>query len=71
MDSKLLEVLRCPVSNQSLALADAQALEAVNKSQPEEAKPWEACVVTKDGARAYEIKMQSPILLASRSLRLK
>lgn len=79
MDKKLLAILCCPVSHQSLSLAKADLLKRLNASitagdvrnrdggVPE---AFQEALVTDDGKRAYPVKDGIPVLLEGESISL-
>lgn len=78
MDRKLLDILVCPSTRQSLRLLDDAALAAVNRAisagsvkradgsaQPD---PLQAALVTHDGRTVYRIDDGIPVLLADEAI---
>ncbi|GAB2621640.1 Trm112 family protein [Novilysobacter erysipheiresistens] len=78
MDRKLLDLLVCPASRQSLALLDSRGLQALNQAiaaggvvrddgsaQPE---PLREALVTRDRKRVYRIDDGIPVLLAEEAI---
>lgn len=77
LDPRLLEILRCPVTGQSLSLASRRQLESINQALSAEAAPAnitpqaiESALMVADGSRAYRIDDGIPVLLASESISL-
>jgi uncharacterized protein YbaR (Trm112 family) len=80
IDKELLQILACPQTHQSLAMADAALLERVNASiasgkqrnvggKPVEGKLSEA-LVREDGKVVYPIRDGIPVLLVDEGLPL-
>ncbi len=77
LDTRLLEILRCPVTGQPLALASRAQLEdirratvnlAVANQAPRE--PFDAALIVADGSRAYPIQNGIPVMLVSEAILL-
>ena len=78
MDRKLLDILVCPVTRQSLALADAATLAALNAAIAEgralrtngstQTEAIRAALLTHDGKRAYRVDDGIPVLLAEEAI---
>lgn len=78
MDRRLLDILCCPATRQSLKALSAVQLDAINRriSSPglsrsdgePEAAPWREGLVTEDGRLAYRIEDGIPVLLADESV---
>ncbi len=78
---KLIEILRCPVSQQELRLLSKAQLERINAEVSKGtllyedgtavAERIEAALVTASGDRAYQIDASIPIMLAGQSIPLK
>lgn len=78
MDRKLLDLLVCPVSRQSLALLDSSGLQALNQAIAAgglarddgsiQAEPLREALVTRDRKRVYRIDDGIPVLLAEEAI---
>lgn len=78
MDRKLLDILVCPVTRQSLALADAATVAALNAAIAEgralrtdgsmQTESVHAALLTHDGKRAYRVDDGIPVLLAEEAI---
>ena len=78
MDRKLLDILVCPVTRQSLVLADAPTLAALNRTIAEgraqrgdgsmQTEALHAALLTHDGKRAYRVDDGIPVLLAEEAI---
>ncbi len=78
VDSKLLEILRCPVTKQPLSIVDAEKLAHINEqvsaglvqyadgSKVE--KRLEEALITENGSFAYRIDEDIPIMLQNLSI---
>ena len=74
MDRKLLDILVCPVTRQSLAMLDAAGLEALNRAiaagtvkrsdEAVQADTLREALVTRDRKTVYRIDDGIPVLLA-------
>lgn len=67
MDTRLLEILRCPLTQRPLRLLDKDGLRVLNQARASaDASPaaWSGALVTDDGHRAYPIEDDIPVLLA-------
>jgi len=79
-DDKLLEILVCPETKQSLKLIDQQALGSVNaKISSSELvsrggqlidKPVDGALVREDGKYAYPIRGDIPVMLTEESFEM-
>ena len=73
MDRKLLDILVCPATRQSLSILEAGGLEALNRAIGEgrvrrndddvQAEALREALVTRDGKRIYRIDDGIPVLL--------
>ncbi len=80
LDPRLLEILRCPATGQTLAELDAAGLAAVNRVISSGGvplgdgsrcfEPMRAGLVTASGDRAYRIDDGIPVLLIDQGLQL-
>ena len=78
MDRKLLDLLVCPVSRQSLALLDSRGLQALNQAiaaggvvrddGSAQAEPLREALLTRDRKRIYRIDDGIPVLLAEEAI---
>lgn len=77
MDPRLLAILRCPVSHQSLRLVAREELISLNRlieqgrARTAEGKPCTAlqgALVTADGKRFYRIEDGIPVLLPEEAI---
>lgn len=78
MDRKLLDILVCPATRQSLALLDRPGLEAVNAAIKAgavvrsdgtvESEPLREALVTRDRKLLYRIDDGIPVLLADEAI---
>ena len=78
MDRKLLDLLVCPVSRQSLALLDSRGLQAMNAAIAAggvvrndggaQAETLREALVTRDRKRVYRIDDGIPVLLAEEAI---
>ena len=78
MDRKLLDLLVCPISRQSLALLDSRGLQALNHAiaaggvargdGSPQAEPLLEALVTRDRKRVYRIDDGIPVLLAEEAI---
>lgn len=80
LDTRLLEILRCPASGQSLGLMTSAQLESLNRAiaqgqaqHPEgitATQPLRAGLITAAQDRCYRVEDGIPVLLASESILL-
>jgi uncharacterized protein YbaR (Trm112 family) len=78
MDRKLLDILCCPTTRQSLALLDSQALEALNRAigagavkradGTVQAEPLREALLTRDRKTVYRVDDGIPVLLAEEAI---
>lgn len=78
IDKKLVEILRCPVSGQALAVAPKDRLRALNAAvaagelEHEDGRKVESeleeALLTADGARIYRVRDGIPIMLADEAI---
>ena len=74
MDRKLLDILCCPTTRQSLALLDAQGLDALNRAigaggvkradDSVQTEPLREALLTRDPKTVYRVDDGIPVLLA-------
>ena len=78
MDRKLLDILCCPTTRQSLALLDSQGLDALNRAiaaggvkraddSPQTA-PLREALLTRDRKTIYRVDDGIPVLLAEEAI---
>lgn len=78
MDRKLLDILVCPSSRQSLALLESAGLDALNRAiaaggirrgdDAAQAEPLREALVTRDRRTVYRVDDGIPVLLAEEAL---
>jgi uncharacterized protein YbaR (Trm112 family) len=78
MDRKLLDILCCPATRQSLALLDAQALDALNRAigagkvkradDTVQTEPLREALLTRDRKTVYRVDDGIPVLLAEEAI---
>lgn len=78
MDRKLLDILCCPSTRQSLALLDSQGLDALNKAiatgtvkradDSAQAAALREALVTRDRKTVYRVEDGIPVLLAEEAI---
>ena len=78
MDRKLLDILCCPTTRQSLALLDSQALDALNRAigtggvkhadDSVQAEPLREALLTRDRKTIYRVDDGIPVLLAEEAI---
>lgn len=78
MDRKLLNLLACPISRQSLTLLDSHGLQALNQAiaaggvargdGSPQTEPVREALVTRDGKQVYRIDDGIPVLLAEEAI---
>lgn len=78
MDRKLLDLLVCPTSRQSLALLDGRGLQALNRAIAAgtvtradggvQSEPLREALVTRDRKRVYRVDDGIPVLLAEEAI---
>lgn len=78
LDSRLLDILRCPDTRQSLVLASAQQLSELNQKIAHGllrnqagrtlSMPLEAALVCQDGSRIYPVVDGIPVMLLDESI---
>ena len=78
MDRKLLDILCCPTTRQSLAMLDSQGLDALNRAiaaggvkraddSPQSA-PLREALLTRDRKTVYRVDDGIPVLLAEEAI---
>ncbi|MCB1567687.1 MAG: hypothetical protein KDI69_02560 [Xanthomonadales bacterium] len=78
LDTRLLEILRCPATGLPLALASGAQLEDVRRAALFTTTaagraihaPFEAALIVADGSRAYPIQNGIPVMLDSEAILL-
>lgn len=78
MDRKLLDILCCPTTRQSLSLLDSRGLEAANRAiaaggvtradGSAQAEPLREVLVTQDRRTLYRVDDGIPVLLAEEAI---
>jgi uncharacterized protein YbaR (Trm112 family) len=78
MDRKLLDILCCPTTRQSLALLDSQGLDALNRAigaggvqradDTVQAEPLREALLTRDRKTVYRVDDGIPVLLAEEAI---
>lgn len=78
MDRKLLDILCCPTTRQSLALLDPQGLDALNRAiaaggvkradDSVQAEPLREALLTRDRKTVYRVDDGIPVLLAEEAI---
>ena len=78
MDRKLLDILCCPSTRQSLAMLDPQALDALNRAitagsikradESPQADPIREALLTRDRKTIYRVDDGIPVLLAEEAI---
>lgn len=78
MDRKLLDILCCPTTRQSLALLDSQGLDALNRAiaaggvkradDSMQAEPLREALLTRDRKTVYRVDDGIPVLLAEEAI---
>ena len=78
MDRKLLDILCCPTTRQSLSLLDARALDVVNRAiaagavtradGAAVAEPLREALLTQDRKTIYRVEDGIPVLLAEEAI---
>jgi uncharacterized protein YbaR (Trm112 family) len=78
MDRKLLDILCCPTTRQSLALLDSQGLDALNRAisaggvkradDTLQAEPLREALLTRDRKTVYRVDDGIPVLLAEEAI---
>jgi uncharacterized protein YbaR (Trm112 family) len=78
MDRKLLDILCCPATRQSLALLDPQGLDALNRAigtggikradDTTQAEPLREALLTRDRKTIYRVDDGIPVLLAEEAI---
>lgn len=78
MDRKLLDILCCPTTRQSLALLDSQGLETLNRAiaaggvkradDSVQAEPLREALLTRDRKTVYRVDDGIPVLLAEEAI---
>jgi uncharacterized protein YbaR (Trm112 family) len=78
MDRKLLDILCCPTTRQSLALLDAQGLDALNRAigtggvkradDTVQTDPLREALLTRDRKTVYRVDDGIPVLLAEEAI---
>ena len=81
MDRKLLDILCCPTTRQSLALLDPQALDALNRAigtggikradDSLQTEPLREALLTRDRKTVYRVDDGIPVLLAEEAIATK
>lgn len=81
MDRRLLDILCCPATRQSLAPLSGTELESINRGIAEgrvqrtdgsaQRTPWTAGLLTDDRSLAYRIEDGIPVLLADEAISTK
>ncbi len=78
LDPRLLEILRCPISGQPLALADAAQLRILAHAGAQHAlkrvdaspvtTPLQVALISADGVYVYRVDAGIPVLLESEAI---
>jgi uncharacterized protein YbaR (Trm112 family) len=78
MDRKLLDILCCPTTRQSLALLDSQGLDALNRAisaggvkradESVQTEPLREALLTRDRKTVYRVDDGIPVLLAEEAI---
>ena len=78
MDRKLLDILACPATRQSLAMLDAAGLDALNKAiaaggvrradDTAQSEPLREALLTRDRKTVYRIDDGIPVLLVEEGI---
>ena len=78
MDRKLLDILCCPTTRQSLALLDSPGLEALNRAiaaggvqradESPQTAPLREALLTRDRKTVYRVDDGIPVLLAEEAI---
>ena len=72
MDRKLLDILCCPTTRQSLAMLDSQGLEALNRAiaagDSPQSTPLREALLTRDRKTVYRVDDGIPVLLAEEAI---
>ena len=78
MDRKLLDILCCPTTRQSLALLDAQGLDTLNRAigaggvkradDTVQTDPLREALLTRDRKTVYRVDDGIPVLLAEEAI---
>ena len=78
MDRKLLDILCCPTTRQSLALLDSQGLDALNRAigagnvqradNTVQTEPLREALLTRDRKIVYRVDDGIPVLLAEEGI---
>ena len=78
MDRKLLDILCCPTTRQSLALLDSQGLDALNRAigagrikradDTVQTEPLREALLTRDRKTVYRVDDGIPVLLAEEAI---
>lgn len=78
LDSRLLDILRCPETHQPLSLLSESSLEELNRSIAEGkisnqagrflSTPLSAALVRQDGTRIYPVVENIPVMLIDESI---
>ena len=66
----LLELLRCPLSGQTLAFADESVIMHANSRRPQADRPITAALVCADQRFVYPVRDGIPVLLAEEAITL-